>query len=145
MNIDSIQNGYVLDHIQAGGSIDVVRLLGLDKLDCSVAIIRNAKSTKMGRKDIIKIDELIELNLDILGYVDPNITIDVIKDGEQVEKKHPPMPKRLINVLHCKNPRCITTEVASLDSEFILTDPESRTYCCAYCETAYHRSGNTRM
>lgn len=145
MNIDSIQNGYVLDHIQSGNSIDVVQLLGLDKLDCSVAIIRNAKSTKMGRKDIIKIDELIDLNLDVLGYVDPNITVSVIKDGVQVEKKHPPMPARLVNVLRCKNPRCITTVVASLQSEFILTDPEKRTYCCAYCDAEYHRSGSSRI
>ncbi|MGM9662618.1 MAG: aspartate carbamoyltransferase regulatory subunit [Oscillospiraceae bacterium] len=139
MNIDSIQNGYVLDHIQAGHSIDIVRLLGLDKLDCSVAIIRNAKSTKMVRKDIIKIDELIDLNLDILGYVDPDITVSVIEGGEQVKKMHPPMPKRLVNVLRCKNPRCITTVEAGLDSEFILTDPEHRTYCCAYCDAEYRR------
>ena len=140
MNIDSIQNGYVLDHIQAGHSIDIVRLLGLDKLDCSVAIIRNAKSTKMGRKDIIKIDELIDLDLDILGYVDPDITVSIIEGGEQVKTIHPTMPKRLVNVLRCKNPRCITTAENGLDSEFILTDPENRTYCCAYCEAVYRRA-----
>ena len=139
MNIDSIQNGYVLDHIQAGASMEIYRLLGLDKLDCSVAIIKNAKSTKLGRKDIIKIDELIDLDLDVLGYVDPDITVSIIKDGVRVEKKHPALPKKLVNVLRCKNPRCITTAESQLPSEFLLTDPEKHTYCCAYCETEYHR------
>ena len=139
MNIDSIQNGYVLDHIQAGASMEIYRLLGLDKLDCSVAIIKNAKSSKLGRKDIIKIDELIDLDLDVLGYVDPDITVSIIKDGVRVEKKHPALPKKLVNVLRCKNPRCITTAEHQLPSEFLLTNPEKRTYCCAYCETEYHR------
>lgn len=139
MNIDSIQNGYVLDHIQAGASMEIYKLLGLDKLDCSVAIIKNAKSTKMGRKDIIKIDELIDLNLEVLGYVDPDITVSIIKDGVKVEKKHLQLPKRLVNVLRCKNPRCITTAESQLPSEFLLSDPVKRTYCCAYCETEYHR------
>ena len=139
MNIDSIQNGYVLDHIQAGASMEIYRLLGLDKLDCSVAIIKNAKSTKLGRKDIIKIDELIDLDLDVLGYVDPGITVSIIKDGGRVEKMHPKLPKKLVNVLRCKNPRCITTAEHQLPSEFLLTNPEKHTYCCAYCETEYHR------
>ncbi len=139
MNIDSIHNGYVLDHIKAGASMEIYRLLGLDKLDCSVAIIKNAKSTKLGRKDIIKIDELIDLDLDVLGYVDPDITVSIIKDGVRVEKKHPALPKKLVNVLRCKNPRCITTAESQLPSEFLLTNPEKRTYCCAYCETEYHR------
>ncbi len=139
MNIDSIQNGLVLDHIQAGVSMEIYRLLGLDKLDCSVAIIKNAKSTKMGRKDIIKIDALIDLNLDVLGYVDPNITVDVIWDGVRVEKKHLQLPKRLVNVLRCKNPRCITTVETQLPAEFLLRNPEKHTYCCAYCESEYHR------
>ncbi len=139
MNIDSIQNGIVLDHIQAGASMEIYQLLGLDKLDCSVAIIKNAKSTKMDRKDIIKIDALIDLNLDVLGYVDPDITVDIIRDGVRTEKKHLTLPKRLVNVLHCKNPRCITTAEEHLPSEFLLTDPEKRTYCCAYCDTEYHR------
>ena len=139
MNIDSINNGYVLDHIKAGASMEVYRLLGLDKLDCSVAIIKNAKSTKMGRKDIIKIDALIDLDLEVLGYVDPGITVSIIKDGMQVEKKHVTLPKKLKNVLKCKNPRCITTAESQLISEFVLTDSAKRTYCCAYCETEYHR------
>lgn len=139
MNIDSIQNGYVLDHIQAGASLDIVRLLKLDRLDCSVAIIKNAKSTKMGRKDIIKIDQLIDLDFAVLGYVDPGITVDIIKDGKELEKKHLTLPEKLTNVIHCKNPRCITTADATLDSEFVLTDSKKRSYCCVYCETEYHR------
>ncbi len=139
MNIDSIQNGYVLDHIQAGASLDIVRLLKLDRLDCSVAIIKNARSTKMGRKDIIKIDQLIDLDFAVLGYVDPGITVDIIQDGKELEKKHLTLPEKLTNVIRCKNPRCITTADATLDSEFILTDPKKRSYCCVYCETEYHR------
>lgn len=139
MNIDAIQNGYVLDHIQAGASLDIVRLLKLDRLDCSVAIIKNAKSTKLGRKDIIKIDALIDLDLDVLGYVDPDITVSIIKDGVQVEKKHPQLPKKLVNVLRCKNPRCITTTEPHLPAEFVLSDPEKHTYRCAYCDSEYHR------
>ena len=139
MNIDSIRNGYVLDHIKAGASMEIYRLLGLDKLDCSVAIIKNAKSTKLGRKDIIKIDALIDLDLDVLGYVDPDITVSIIKDGVQVEKKHPQLPKKLVNVLRCKNPRCITTSEPHLPAEFVLSDPEKHTYRCAYCDSEYHR------
>ena len=139
MNIDSIRSGYVLDHIKAGASMEIYRLLGLDKLDCSVAIIKNAKSTKLGRKDIIKIDALIDLDLDVLGYVDPDITVSIIKDGVQVEKKHPQLPKKLVNVLRCKNPRCITTTEPHLPAEFVLSDPEKHTYRCAYCDSEYHR------
>lgn len=139
MNIDSIQNGIVLDHIQAGASMEIYRLLGLDKLDCSVAIIKNVKSNKQGRKDIIKIDEPIELDLEALGYVDPDITVNVIRDGVRVEKKNLQLPKRLKNILRCKNPRCITTVEAQLPSEFLLSDPDRRTYRCAYCESEYHK------
>ena len=117
MNIDSIRDGYVLDHISAGASMEIYRLLGLDKLDCSVAIIKNAKSNKLGRKDIIKIDQLIDLDFDILGYADPGITVSIIIDGVQVEKTTPKLPKRLVNVLRCKNPRCITTVESQLPSE----------------------------
>lgn len=139
MNIDSIQNGIVLDHIKSGASMEVYRLLGLSKLDCSVAIIKNAKSSKMGRKDIIKIDSLIDLDLDVLGYVDPGITVSIIKDGVKVEKKQMKLPNKLTNVLKCKNPRCITVAEPQLISEFVLTNPEKRTYCCAYCETEFSR------
>lgn len=139
MKIDSIQNGIVLDHIKAGASMEIYQLLGLHKLDCSVAIIKNAKSSKLGRKDIIKIDEIIDLNLDVLGYVDPGITVDIIRNGERSEKRHLSLPSKLVNVLTCKNPRCITTAEPHLKSEFVLTNLEQRTYCCAYCDTEYHR------
>ena len=108
MNIDSIQNGYVLDHIQAGASMEIYRLLGLDKLDCSVAIIKNAKSTKLGRKDIIKIDALIQLDLDILGYVDPDITVSIIRDGVRVEKMHPQLLKKSWSTCFTAKTPCIT-------------------------------------
>ena len=139
LNISGLKEGFVLDHIQAGRSMDIYFKLGLDKLDCSVAIIKNAKSTKLGRKDIIKIDALIDLDLDVLGYVDPDITVSIIKDGVQVEKKHPQLPKKLVNVLRCKNPRCITTTEPHLPAEFVLSDPEKHTYRCAYCDSEYHR------
>ena len=108
MNIDSIQNGVVLDHIQAGKSMEIYKYLHLDQLDCSVAIIKNARSGHMERKDIIKIDSPVELDLDVLGYIDPNITVNIIRDGELVEKKHLELPEKLVNILRCKNPRCIT-------------------------------------
>ncbi len=139
MNIDSIQNGVVLDHIQAGKSMDIYRYLHLDKLDCSVAIIKNARSAHLERKDIIKIDSPLELDLDVLGYIDPNITVNIIKDGRLVEKKHLELPKRLTNVIHCKNPRCITVSEPQLDAIFLLSDRESRRYRCAYCETEFHK------
>ena len=134
MNIDSIQNGVVLDHIQAGKSMDIYRYLHLDELDCSVAIIKNVRSDRMGKKDIIKIDSPIDLDLDVLGYIDPDITVAIIKEGHLVEKKHPALPKKLVNVIHCKNPRCITTAEPQLDAIFLLSDPEKRTYRCAYCD-----------
>ncbi len=140
MNIDSIQNGYVLDHIKAGACMDVYKYLKLDQLDCSVAIIKNAKSSKMGKKDIIKIDSPIDLDLDALGYIDPNITVDVIKDGQLVEKKHLALPEKLVNIIHCKNPRCITTDEKQLDAIFLLSDRAKRTYRCAYCDAERKRS-----
>ena len=140
MNIDSIQNGVVLDHIQAGKSMDIYKYLHLDQLDCSVAIIKNVRSSRMGKKDIIKIASPLEVNLDVLGYIDPNITVNVIRDGVRVEKKKLELPKKLVNIIHCKNPRCITTAESQLDSIFFLSDAESHTYRCAYCETAKARS-----
>ena len=134
MNIDSIKNGIVIDHITAGLGMTVYSLLKLDKLDCAVAIIKNATSRKMGKKDIIKIDADIELNMDILGYVDPGITIDIIKDSKLVEKKSIGLPEKLTNVIKCKNPRCITTTEQELPHIFKLTDKEKRIYRCIYCE-----------
>jgi aspartate carbamoyltransferase regulatory subunit len=139
MNIDSIQNGVVLDHIQAGKSMEIYKYLHLDQLDCSVAIIKNVRSSRMGKKDIIKIASPLDLNLDVLGYIDPNITVNVIRDGIRVEKKNLELPKKLVNIIHCKNPRCITTAEDQLDSIFFLSDAKSHTYRCAYCETAKAR------
>lgn len=135
MNIDSICNGLVIDHISAGNGMKIYELLGLSELDCSIAIIKNAGSRKMGKKDIIKIDADLSVDLDILGYVDPGITINVIKDGVLVEKKTVDLPETLTNVLKCKNPRCITSTEQELKHVFKLTDREKRIYRCIYCET----------
>ncbi|MDD3335455.1 MAG: aspartate carbamoyltransferase regulatory subunit [Eubacteriales bacterium] len=139
MNIDSIQNGYVIDHIHAGRSMELYRYLKLDQLDCSVAIIKNVKSQRMGKKDIIKIDQLISVDWEMLGYIDPDVTVNVIKDGKRVEKKQLEMPDQVINVMKCKNPRCITQTEQELDQIFFLADREKRVYRCHYCETAYKR------
>ena len=133
MNIDSIRNGVVLDHIQAGKCMEIYSLLHLGELDCSVAIIKNARSERMGKKDIIKIDSPMDLDLDVLGFIDPNITVNIIRDGEQMEKKHLELPEKLVNVIRCRNPRCITTAEDQLDAIFLLG--ASRTYRCAYCDT----------
>ena len=135
MNIDSIQNGIVIDHIKAGSAMELYDLLGLDALDVSVAIIKNVSSRKMGKKDIIKIDADIPVDLDVIGYVDPGATINVIKDGLLIEKKTLSLPKTLTNVLKCKNPRCITSCEQELDHVFRLTDEAKKLYRCVYCET----------
>ncbi len=135
MNIDSIQNGIVIDHIKAGSAMELYDLLGLDALDVSVAIIKNVSSRKMGKKDIIKIDADIPVDLDVIGYVDPGATINVIKDGLLVEKKTLSLPQTLTNVLKCKNPRCITSCEQELDHVFRLTDEAKKLYRCVYCET----------
>ncbi len=135
MNIDSITNGVVIDHITAGSGMRLYDLLGLGDLDCSVAIIKNASSHKKGRKDIIKIDAEIPLSLEIIGYVDPGATVNIIKDGKLVEKRELNLPDKLVNVLKCKNPRCITSCEQELDHVFKLTDKEHRVYRCVYCET----------
>ena len=142
MNIDSIQNGYVIDHICTGRSMEIYKYLGLDTLECSVAIIKNVKSGRMGRKDIIKIDEEIPLNLDMLGYIDPGITVNVIRDGARVEKRSLKLPQRVANVIRCKNPRCITQVEQEAEQIFVLTDTEKQIYRCLYCESAHKsRSG----
>lgn len=137
MNIDSIQNGYVIDHIHAGKSMEIYHYLGLDELDCSVAIIKNAKSQNMGKKDIIKIDQEIPLDVNLLAYIDPGVTVNLIRDGKLVEKKKPQMPRRIVNVMKCKNPRCITQVEQELDHVFVLTDAEEQVYRCLYCETQF--------
>ncbi len=134
MNIDSIKNGIVIDHITAGKGMEIYRLLGLDSLDCQVAIIKNAASAKMGKKDIIKVDADIEVNTDILGYVDPGVTVDTIRDGVLVAKKKTELPAKLTNVIKCKNPRCITTTEQELPHIFVLTDADKKEYRCIYCE-----------
>ena len=135
LNISGIREGVVLDHIQAGKSMDIYRYLRLGELDCTVAIIKNAKSNKMGRKDIIKIDREMDLDWDLIGYVDPSITVNIIRNGKLAEKRSLKLPERIRGVLTCRNPRCITSVEQELPQEFILTDPEKHTYRCIYCET----------
>ena len=135
MNIDSIKRGIVLDHIRAGRSMEIYKYLHLDELECSVAIIKNVKSNAMGRKDIIKIDEDITIDLDVLGYIDPGITVNIIEDGRIAEKKHLELPQRLVNVIRCKNPRCITSVEPGIDQIFRLADKERQVYRCIYCDT----------
>ncbi len=135
MNIDSINNGIVIDHITAGSCMKLYELLGLGDLDCSVAIIKNASSGKMGKKDIIKIDEAIPVSLDVIGYVDPGATVNFIKDGKLVKKQTIGLPERLTNVIKCKNPRCICSVEQEIPHVFRLTNPEKREYRCVYCES----------
>ena len=134
MNIDSIQNGIVIDHITAGKGMEIYNLLQLNKLDCSVALLMNASSEKMGKKDIIKVAADINIDMDALGFVDPGATVVIIRDGKVVEKNTLTLPAKLINVLKCKNPRCITTTEQELAHIFRLTDPEKHVYRCLYCE-----------
>ena len=135
MNVDSITNGFVIDHIIAGRGMRIYELLGLDNLDCSVAIIKNVNSKKHGKKDIIKIDAQIDLDIDIIGYVDPGATDNNIRDGKLVEKKILELPETLTNVIKCKNPRCITTTEQEINHLFKLTDRDHGVYRCLYCET----------
>ena len=135
MNTDPIRNGIVIDHIPAGKGIELYRLLGLESADCSVALITNAASTKTGRKDIIKIDELIDLNTDLLGYVDPGVTVNIIRDGKTTEKRKISLPERFEGVISCRNPRCITSTEQELPQVFRLADPENRVYRCIYCDS----------
>ena len=138
LNISGIQEGFVLDHIQAGMSLQIYHDLKLDKLDCSVAIIKNAKSSKMGKKDIIKVECPVEmLDLDILGFIDHNITVNVIKGDRIVEKKILKLPKQVKNVIKCKNPRCVTSIEQELDQIFLLSDEKREIYRCKYCEEKY--------
>lgn len=138
LNISGIQEGFVLDHIQAGMSLKLYHDLKLDQLDCTVAIIKNAKSNKMGKKDIVKVECPVEsLDLDILGFIDHNITVNVIKDSNIVEKMALHLPKQVTNVIKCKNPRCITSIEQELDHIFLLTDADKESYRCKYCEQKY--------
>ena len=139
LNITGLKEGVVLDHIKSGKSMEIYKYLGLEKLDCQVAIIKNARSSKMGRKDIIKIEAPIDnLDLDVLGYIDHNITVNIVSDSKIVEKRSLTLPDRLTNVIHCKNPRCITSVEQELPQVFYLADKERQIYRCQYCEEKYN-------
>lgn len=138
LNVGAIKEGFVLDHIKAGMSMSIYHYLKLDKLDCCVAIIKNARSNKMGKKDIVKVEcNINELDLDILGFIDHNITVNIIKDEKIVEKRELQLPKEIHNVIHCKNPRCITSVEQGLEQVFYLSDAENEVYRCKYCEEKY--------
>ena len=139
MNIDSIKNGIVLDHIRAGKSMEIYKFLNLGELDCSVAIIKNVNSSLKGKKYIIKIDDDIDVNLDVLVYIDPGITVNIIKDEKLVKKCHLTLPETVKNVIKCKNPRCITTTEQEIEHIFKLTDRENKVYRCIYCESKAKR------
>ena len=143
LNVSSISEGFVLDHIQAGKSMDIYHYLRLDKLDCCVAIIKNARSNKKGKKDIMNIECQIDIiDLDILGFIDHNITINIIQNDKVVEKKRLELPKEITNVIKCKNPRCITSIEQELEHVFVLTDSEKEVYRCKYCEEKYDRKNH---
>ena len=140
MIIDAISNGIVIDHISAGKAMELYNILGLDKLDCSVALLKNVSSGKLGRNDIIKIDQVLDLDWDVSGYGDPGITVNIIKDGKRTEKRQLKLPERITNVIRCKNPRCITSIEQGLDQVFFLADEEKEIYRCQYCEEKYRHS-----
>lgn len=135
MNVDAIKNGIVIDHIKAGQGMEIYRFLELDRLDCTVAIIKNASSKRMGRKDIIKIDTDEPIDISALGYIDSALTVNIIKNGERVSKFHPELPLQIVDIVPCKNPRCITSTEQELPHIFRLTDRERGTYRCIYCES----------
>jgi len=137
MNIDSVEKGLVIDHIQAGKAMEIYKYLNLDKMDCSVAIIKNAKSKKQGKKDIIKVEDNINMDLAVLGFIDPNITINVIDNGKIIKKIRLELPVEISNVVKCKNPRCITSIEQEIEHKFKLTDKGNKIYRCVYCDTAY--------
>ena len=140
LNIGGLNQGVVIDHIQAGCAMKIYEYLNLEKLDCSVAIIKNARSNKMGKKDIIKIDGPIVVDLDMLGVLDPNLTVNIIEDGKIIEKRHLHLPEQVTNIIRCKNPRCITSIEQELPHKFKLTDSKKGVYRCVYCEQAFKRN-----
>ncbi len=141
MIIGQIKDGIVLDHITAGRGMEIYKILGLDKLDCTVAMIKNAESQKRGRKDIIKIGQVIDLNFDVLGYIDPGVTVNIIQDGKLVKRAHLSLPQRVQDIIKCKNPRCITSTEQELQHEFRLVNPERRVYRCIYCDAPSPKIG----
>ncbi|MGB8455408.1 MAG: aspartate carbamoyltransferase regulatory subunit [Anaerocolumna sp.] len=140
LNIGGLNQGIVIDHIEAGGAMKIYSYLNLEKLDCSVAIIKNAKSNKMGKKDIIKIEGHLDIDLDILGVLDRNITINIIENGQITEKRNLNLPTKVTNIIKCKNPRCITSLEKDIPHSFKLTDREKGVYRCIYCEQAFKRN-----
>jgi len=139
MNIDTIENGYVIDHITAGNAMKIYELLKLNELECQVALITNAKSKKTKIKDLIKIGKLIDIDFDKLAFIDPNVTVNIVRDNKIIEKRNLELPEKLVNVTKCKNPRCITSIERDLDQIFNLTDKEKQTYRCAYCEMSLEK------
>ena len=137
MNLDGVSSGIVLDHIEAGKGWEIYNLLGLDKVDCTVAIIQRVSSTKYGKKDIIKVDGDVELDLDILGYFDTKMTVNIVKDNELVEKVKLKLPEKLVGVIECRNPRCITSQEQDIVHQFRLSDPAAKKYRCIYCDSIY--------
>lgn len=135
MRVDSMKDGMVIDHIACGKAMDIYSMLSLDKLDCAIALLQSVPSKKMGKKDIIKIDRILDINFDALGFISPNITIDIVRGGEVVEKKHIELPEKLTDILVCKNPRCITSVEQDIHHVFRLTDKEKGIYRCIYCDT----------
>lgn len=144
MIVNPIKNGVVLDHIHAGGAMSIYKALNLDKLGCQVAIIKNAESEKMGKKDILKICEPIDINFDVIGYLDPGITVSIIKDGKVAERKHLELPEKVEGIIKCSNPRCISSVEQELPSIFKLTDREKRVYRCIYCESKFKSQGDIK-
>ena len=143
LNVGAIEEGFVLDHIKAGKAMTIYKDLKLDQLDCTVAIIKNAKSSKMGKKDILKVEcPIDQLNMDVVGFIDHNITVNIIKNSRIIAKKKLELPKEIRNVIRCRNPRCITSIDQGLDQVFVLTDPEKEIYRCKYCEEKYHGTHN---
>lgn len=140
LNIGGLSQGIVIDHIEAGGAMNIYSYLNLEKLDCSVAIIKNAKSNKMGKKDIIKIEGQLNIDLDILGVLDRNITVNIIDNGTIIEKRNLNLPNKVTGIIKCKNPRCITSIEKDLPHRFKLTDKEKGLYRCIYCEQAFKRN-----
>ena len=142
MIIGQIRDGIVLDHITAGNGMDIYRILGLDKLECTVAMIKNADSGKMGKKDIIKIGEVIEIDFAVLGFIDPGITVNIIRNGERVKRERLSLPETVKNIIRCKNPRCITSCEQELDHVFRLSNADKRVYRCIYCDTVARTDGS---
>lgn len=134
MIIGQIKDGIVLDHITAGRGMYIYDILGLGKLDCTVAMIKNAESTKLGKKDIIKVGQVIDLDFDVLGYIDPGITVNIIRDGKRYKRQTLRLPERVVGIIKCKNPRCITSVEQELTQEFRLVDPTKKLYRCVYCD-----------